>query len=512
MAYYDNGNLAEVSKVGTFYYENSSKPYQLTSIDLEKESDAPSAIQSISYTCYGRPSRLNENGISASFTYNGDGERVKMLVATGANAVMTKYYLGGQYEYESSHGETYERLYLGGDYYSAPMMYLRKGEDQPWILYNIGRDYLGSITHVADYDGSIKEEYRYDAWGRSCDPMTLSAYPRGMEAMTLTGNRGYTGHEHLPWFGLINMNARLYDPIACRFLSPDPYVQMPDFTQNFNRYSYALNNPLKYTDQSGEIYWIIPVAYAVTEGIINVVTHLDDLHEPWQWIAAFGAGAVSGATSAFDPILGATLGNMITGGTNSAIKQYNNGYIDGVQVLTDSFSEMLSGVSSYLSISMLGKWNPIGKALDKLKVNKWASTITAGGIYAGIGGMAAGATSASLSGNDFWGETLRTGLSGLAAGFTMGATFYSISKVSNNTSNVATIDDLSQETGTGIGKILTNAMEPMNATYVICDSRIGKTTVFTYVPNPINGAKPIQNRYEYMNHDYLLKILKGLNL
>ena len=59
--------------------------------------------------------------------------------------------------------------------------------------------------------------------------------------------RGYTGHEHLDWFGLINMNARLYDPSLGRFLSPDPHVQAPDFSQNFNRYSYCLNNPLKYT-------------------------------------------------------------------------------------------------------------------------------------------------------------------------------------------------------------------------------------------------------------------------
>ena len=63
--------------------------------------------------------------------------------------------------------------------------------------------------------------------------------------------RGYTGHEHLPWFGLVNMNARLYDPAVGRFLSPDPLIQAPDNTQSYNRYSYCLNNPLRYTDQSG---------------------------------------------------------------------------------------------------------------------------------------------------------------------------------------------------------------------------------------------------------------------
>ena len=48
------------------------------------------------------------------------------------------------------------------------------------------------------------------------------------------------------------MNARLYDPALGRFLSPDPYVQSPDNSQNFNRYSYCLNNPLIYTDINGK--------------------------------------------------------------------------------------------------------------------------------------------------------------------------------------------------------------------------------------------------------------------
>ena len=56
------------------------------------------------------------------------------------------------------------------------------------------------------------------------------------------------------------MNGRLYDPVVGRFLSPDNYVQMPDFSQNFNRYSYALNNPLIYTDPSGEFIFTLLAA------------------------------------------------------------------------------------------------------------------------------------------------------------------------------------------------------------------------------------------------------------
>lgn len=84
-------------------------------------------------------------------------------------------------------------------------------------------------------------------------PVTHVVYAHDKQPALFLG-RGYTGHEHLPQFGLINMNARLYDPALGRFLSPDPYVQIPDFSQNFNRYSYALNNPLKYRDESGEFF------------------------------------------------------------------------------------------------------------------------------------------------------------------------------------------------------------------------------------------------------------------
>jgi RHS repeat-associated protein len=64
-------------------------------------------------------------------------------------------------------------------------------------------------------------------------------------------------HEHLEMFSLINMNGRLYDPVLGRMLSPDNYIQEPDNTQSYNRYSYCINNPLKYTDPSGEIFGTI---------------------------------------------------------------------------------------------------------------------------------------------------------------------------------------------------------------------------------------------------------------
>ena len=73
---------------------------------------------------------------------------------------------------------------------------------------------------------------------------------------------------------------RLYDPVLGRFLTPDPYVQMLDFTQAFNRYSYCMNSPLCYVDENGEFWWV--VAAAVIGGVINVATHWDSIDNVWQ--------------------------------------------------------------------------------------------------------------------------------------------------------------------------------------------------------------------------------------
>ncbi|GHV35117.1 hypothetical protein FACS1894178_4010 [Bacteroidia bacterium] len=105
----------------------------------------------------------------------------------------------------------------------------------------ISTDNLGSIVMITNPSKTVISKYYYQPFGG-----------RVLLAGTDITPRGYTFHEHLTLFGLINMNGRMYDPVLARFLSPDPYVQMPDFTQSFNRYAYCMNNPFKYTDPSGE--------------------------------------------------------------------------------------------------------------------------------------------------------------------------------------------------------------------------------------------------------------------
>ncbi|MCV2886475.1 RHS repeat-associated core domain-containing protein [Aestuariibacter sp. AA17] len=61
---------------------------------------------------------------------------------------------------------------------------------------------------------------------------------------------GYTGHKFDTDLGLSYMQARYYDPVIGRFYSNDPVGF--DSVHNFNRYTYANNNPYKYIDPDGK--------------------------------------------------------------------------------------------------------------------------------------------------------------------------------------------------------------------------------------------------------------------
>ena len=289
-----------------------------------------------------RPAYVVENTMDypeAHFTYNADGERVFADIEYIDGHLHTQYYIGGRYEYDNPYGTATERLYLGGDAYSAPMVYQRSGNGS-WTLYNIGRDYLGSITSISDEADVIIAMYRYDPWGRLVDS-NGTPYAPGSEPTLFLG-RGFTSHEHLTMLGLIYANARLYDPLLGRFLSPDPYVQDPDFTQNFNRYSYCLNNPLKYTDESGEVVCTALAIGALIGGISNWL--MNGAEFSWRGLGYYFVGVgvgmisaltgewVAGLTQAAGVWAGALVGaatGSITGAATSAVTTIGNNWIAG---------------------------------------------------------------------------------------------------------------------------------------------------------------------------------------
>jgi len=277
---------------------------------------------------------------------------------------LTRRYINDRYETDQKVGSKREKLYLGGDVYTAPAVYVRDN-NAGWQLHYICRDYLGSITQVTDGSGSLVQEMGYDAWGKLRVPNNMHVYTPDTEPELFLG-RGYTGHEHLPYFGLINMNARLYDPALGRFLSPDPYVQAPDFTQSFNRYSYCMNNPLKFTDPDGEIAWFIPVIAAAVGAGINLWANWDNIEGFWDGLATFGVGALAGAltTATAGGSIWATTG--VAGGTGALVGTNNS--------LVAQTGANFSGISSV-------DWGDVGVSA----------------AAGGVSGFAAGAVGAGAS-------------------------------------------------------------------------------------------------------------------
>ncbi|MDD3527668.1 MAG: RHS repeat-associated core domain-containing protein [Bacteroidales bacterium] len=236
----------------------------------------PGQRQSISYTAFNKVSHVSQRGYDYFITYGPDRLRRKTRLISGITdeTLLTKYFAFGDYEKETNATATRHLHYISaGDGLAAVYV---KNENAADSLYFIMKDHLGSITGAINAESGKVYRQNFDAWGRKRNPENWT-YDDIPEYFPL--ERGFTGHEHLKWFGLINMNGRMYDASLCRFLSPDPYVQMPDYSQNFNRYSYALNNPLVYTDPSGEFF-----LGTIFTGVIDFfeTVFIDGGIDPWN--------------------------------------------------------------------------------------------------------------------------------------------------------------------------------------------------------------------------------------
>jgi RHS repeat-associated protein len=109
--------------------------------------------------------------------------------------------------------------------------------------------HAGTVTYVytdpqgtplaeADAQGNITARFDYAPYGS----VAMGSAPNGP---------GYTGHVNDPDTGLVYMQARYYDPDTARFLSVDPQAPIAGNALNFNRYSYASNNPVVNIDPDG---------------------------------------------------------------------------------------------------------------------------------------------------------------------------------------------------------------------------------------------------------------------
>ncbi len=343
------------NKIGKYQYENIQKPYQNTAIsDLSpfgQQHYENYAKQTISYNAFKAPVRILERDSKIDFRYNIFQQRSWQKININGNETNKYYSFNGEMEIKvDSNGQIEHTIYIGGDGYSAPVI-ARKYQNGEKYLY-LHRDYLGSIIGISDQNGQMIEKRAFDAWGSLLS--LQNGQGNNLQEFAVL-DRGYTGHEHLFAVGLIHMNARLYDPLLHRFLAPDNYVQDPYSTQNFNRYGYVLNNPLKYNDPSGELFWLVVGVAALIGGTVGAIrAEKNGMH----WYDGFWRGALVGAVGGalsmvgggtfFANVAWGAFEGMLTGGLDAVLWGYDvgKGMINGA-LMGAAFAAITSGIEAY---------------------------------------------------------------------------------------------------------------------------------------------------------------------
>jgi len=264
---------------------------------------------------FNMPSSITQTSVTPnivdSFVYGPEHQRAKQVQSTGK----TLYYAGAM-EKEVVGSATTVKTYVPNG-----IGVLIDNGSTVQTRY-VHKDHLGSIAAITREDGSPAEQMSYDPFGKrrnldgTDDP--------GNSLIGATDNKGYTGHEMLDNVALIHMNGRVYDPTVARFTSADPTVSHPGDGQSFNRYSYVVNNPLKYTDPTGYAQYR-PVA---------------DSPRAFNWVGqscfacAGDWGVVSGVDVRNNPIGGAqdnVIAYVSAGNDGGIVIQWvgNSGYIGG---------------------------------------------------------------------------------------------------------------------------------------------------------------------------------------
>jgi RHS repeat-associated protein len=232
----------------------------ITNSDYEYDANGNIRLQgnrSVSWTTFDKPASMmliDQDGTQRGSLIEYDAEFNRHYKQEGVlnslGSINTykdaTYYVGKEYEkIEKQNGDILHRYTIntGG---GAIQIERQDGSNKDKPMYMLG-DNLGSTNVIINGLGEIEQRLAFDPWGMR------TAIPGMDNAVNGVTNRGYTGHEMDDEVGLVNMNARIYDPVLGRFLSADGVLPDAEDMQAFNRYSYVYNNPLKFTDPTGHV-------------------------------------------------------------------------------------------------------------------------------------------------------------------------------------------------------------------------------------------------------------------
>jgi RHS repeat-associated protein len=433
--YFTDGRIDLNNQVGKYTY-NSTTKYKKESIKLNAPGNdyySRRKEQEITYDAFKRPLTISEQDRgNVNFQYGINGDRfyaLKQNLITNVNT--TKYYSqDGTIDISiDQDGNTKIVNYISSPY-ETPVIYVTELNStltttKEGFRY-LGRDFQGSIMAIYDDYANVIERRLFDPWGNIVKVQDLNGnIAEGEKAKLIFLDRGYTGHEHFTEVGIIHMNGRIYDPVLKQFLSPDNFIQDPENSQSYNRYGYAWNNPLLYTDPSGEVFQIgvgLAIGIGAAIGALSYtiqaifVTGTFDFS---QFTKSVFMGALSGAASFGVGELASTILPNLLNTTKLAIDMK---LWIGETIAFHSMSAVMHAVSQGVIAGISGGKFLQGAA-SALISSAVAGVIQGAGNIAGLKdngfrtilfGTVSGGISAELTGGNFWeGAAIGLAVSGL---------------------------------------------------------------------------------------------------
>ncbi|WP_347053734.1 RHS repeat-associated core domain-containing protein [Flavobacterium olei] len=412
---------AHIKKLNIRLDNNGSGNVWFDDVQIRKTSNAPTSSRAlnVTYNTFKSPVQIEETGVDKiSFTYNDGNDRSSMFYGSLDDEKLLRplrkhYSADGTMEIKHNiyTGAVEFVTYIGGDGYSAPVVLKSDGTTQNYLY--LHRDYQGTIVAVSDQSGSVVEKRLFDAWGNIVK--VQDAAGNILSGLTIL-DRGYTGHEHLQSVGIIHMNGRLYDPKLHRFLQPDNYIQEPYNTQNYNKYAYVLNNPLKYTDSSGEAYeFAVAVAVAAAIAIFSYTLTALVADVPFSVGGLVKATFIGAASAVVTYGIGSAATSLFTNFySQAAFQAAAHGTFQGSMTAISGGKFWSGFAAGALSSIAASAWN--GGTTTTKYCDGVTGTVTHAGLGVGTGdlgmiafGTVSGGVGAKLTGGNFW-QGAATGL------------------------------------------------------------------------------------------------------
>ena len=167
-------------------------------------------------------------------------------------------------------------------------------------------DAIGNVRAVTNGAGQVVERHDYLPFGEECTTGTCSSNPG------LNGGqpRKFTGKERDAETGLDYFGARYYGSRIGRFTTTDPAYALQENLldpQRWNKYAYARNNPLKYTDPDGRLIDTIADVGFIAWDVFDIgrSAYRGEGISGTQWLAL--GGDVLGAAIPFATGIGAAI-------------------------------------------------------------------------------------------------------------------------------------------------------------------------------------------------------------